>query len=129
MTKKKTIKVNPYLGDKVKEIRKKTRLNQTNFGKKIGLTQQGVGKIEQGEVAQTRVIKKIAKIGKVSVSELIEPIPEKVTDTAPASKKTTQLCDKIKGLDRGIQKPIEEIVDEIIKYKALINDPRGKPAA
>lgn len=126
MTKKKNTKVNPHLGDKVKEIRKKTGLNQTKFGKKIGLTQQGVGKIEQGQVAQTRTIKKIAALGKVSVSELIEPIPRKAKDTTPASTKSMQLCDKIGELDRGIQKPIEEIVDELIKYKALINKPRGK---
>ena len=60
------------LGDKVKAIRERMKLSQTNFGNLIGQSQSWVSKVELGGTALPRNIKVIAELGGMSVGELLD---------------------------------------------------------
>lgn len=65
------------LGEKVKEIRKYLRLSQTDFGIKIGLSKQGVSKIENNQSFMSKeVLGKLVIVLNVNLNWLIAGIGE-----------------------------------------------------
>ena len=63
------------IGAKIKELRKKTGLNQEEFGKKIGITNQLLSRIETGEIAFATLEKYLNTIAKelgVTSDELLQ---------------------------------------------------------
>lgn len=62
-----------HLAKTVKSIRKSKNLTQTQLGKKVGLTQKAISKIECGKTDQPRAIRKIAEIGNMPIAQLVDP--------------------------------------------------------
>lgn len=65
----------PLLAEKVRSIRNSASLSQTEFGKKVGLSQQAVSKIERGETYQSRKLVNIARFAGLTLGELLTENP------------------------------------------------------
>lgn len=63
----------------MKMLRKRARLTQTKLAKMVGVTQVYISKIERGEIDGLTIgkLKKIAKILKVTPTELLEILMKK----------------------------------------------------
>ncbi len=99
-----------HLAKMVKSIRESEGLTQTEFGEKIGLSQRAVSKIERAKTDQPRALRKIAEIGGMSVSELLDSSSDKkLTDEEVA------LLHLYRDLDNN--KKRKTFIQHIKKYK------------
>lgn len=93
------------LADRLRAARERIGLSQAQLGEKIGLSQQSVAKIENGETQQPRKIKEIASALNVSQrwlqlgaedferKESIESSPERSTEEHNANKFRVEVLD------------------------------------
>src|SRR5713226_5949649 len=59
------------VGGRIREIRRKLGLTQTQFGQRLGVIKISVARYEAGRIPRFRILEEIARIGNVTVAWLL----------------------------------------------------------
>ncbi|WP_197046692.1 helix-turn-helix domain-containing protein [Oceanobacillus salinisoli] len=66
--------INKYVGNKIREYRRKNRLNQTQLGEKIGVKQNTIAGYERGESELNyENLHKLANVFEIGIGDLFPP--------------------------------------------------------
>ncbi|RDW17598.1 hypothetical protein CWR48_13860 [Oceanobacillus arenosus] len=70
--------MNKYVGSKIKEYRKKIKMNQTELGKKLGVNQNTISGYENGEwEVSYENLHKLASLFDIKINDFFPPTTEK----------------------------------------------------
>lgn len=99
------------MNDRLKTLRKYLKLNQTDFAKKIGLTQSAIARLERGETALTqKQIKPICSVYGVRESWLVDGKGTMFVDNAVL----TLIEEESKKLNETNQKYILDLIKSML---------------
>lgn len=127
MAKKKSSMDYEHFAAQVLKIRTALGMSQKAFGKKIGADQRTISKYEnEGCTERPKFLEEIAKAGKMTVAELLDP-----TATALTAEED-QVVRALRSLDDTTKQKILHIIDYEVKnqngYLWLGSDEQQKPS-
>jgi len=101
------------LGNRLKTIRKRRGMSQTELGDKLGLSQRAISAYEGGyNRISAPVLLKLVEVLRTSVPEILG---KKASSQAVNDKRVARLLDSVERLPPRKRRQVEEYVDFITK--------------
>jgi transcriptional regulator with XRE-family HTH domain len=108
---------NLIVGERIREIRRRLRLSQTEFARRLGVIQVSVARYEAGRVPRAEILDRIARLGGVTVGWLLHGQGER--PNPPLSPTARQIPDPLRDL-------IELLESEIARVGQLPSEYRDR---
>ncbi len=112
------------LGEKLRELRRKKDLSQTELGKLINIHYTHIGKYENDQqIPSTDTVKKIAEVFEVSIDYLLEENPESTVKVSFQDEDLLRQFKEIENMPDSDKNVIKELINAFMiknKIKHLV---------